>query len=403
MPSMSEIKVKVVRRKGRRNLVFRWSDPVTGESGERTARTRQRREAYRRVPAFLEQLDAERRPPPEKTSWQEACRRYEEEHLVKRRESTRSCWRKARNRYQRAVEPKRLTDLDADGLSRFGAAVYNQLSPHSVDSYLRSLRAFSRWAARIFLDYSPPEITVRKSRSKGRPLVKEEVERLLLTCPSVKAIGDDRKRSWKFLILGLVHSGLRLGQALELSWEPGASIHVYGIDGRRPKMMISEESHKGKREQRIPLSPPMVRLLRKIPAENRYGPIFNPELSKGVTRSVVTVSAVICEIGRRAGIRVGTRLKRDRKTGEVSEVPRYAGAHDLKRTFVQRMIGLGLSPVDVSTCAQHASFSTTQQHYTDQNADRLADRIWAAYHTRMRAKGAKLGDTRQRGTHKAES
>lgn len=393
-----EIKVKVVRRADRRNLVFRWFDPVTGRKGESTARTPNRSVACRRIRNFVKGLEETLRKPADlqEMTWVEACDRYAAEHLIKRRKSTGSSWRTARHRFEGIVDPVLLADLDASGVSRFEAALHGQVSPHSTGSYLRSLRVFARWATRIFPGYTAPEIRVEKSGSKGRPLSLEEFERMLAACE--KVVPHRGAGSWRFLLRGLRRSGLRLGQALALSWEPDAPIHIYGMDGQRPKMHISEESHKGKRVQILPLIPPMRALLRRVPSGQRNGFVFNPKLAKGITRSLITVSAKICAIGQTAGIRVGTRLKRDRKTGEVTTVPRFAGAHDLKRTFIQRLINLGLHPVDVARFGQHKDFQTTMDHYTERDADRLADRMTNAFRKRRsgKRKGAISGDTPSR-------
>ncbi|KKN36154.1 hypothetical protein LCGC14_0776370 [marine sediment metagenome] len=384
-----EIRVKIVHRADRRNLVFRWSDPVTGESGEQTTGTSKRWEAKRRRLEFIKELEARR--PVTTADWSAAAERYEREHLSRRSADHLAGWRKARNRFVGVVDPQTLFDLNDSTVSEFRGALHGQVAPASIDSYLRSLRAFAHWGAKIFEGYTPPAISTEKSKSKGRPLSAKEFKRMLSACDQVC---PDHAGSWRLLLRGLAFSGLRLGQALELNWDAEAPIRVCRIKSPQPLLYIAQETHKGRREQWIPMIPPLVKLLRKIPLGQQEGFVFNPRLLKGITRSRETTSEIIRKIGQAAEIQVGTRLKKDREAATAVTVPKYASAHDLKRTFVQILIRQGLHPSEVMLFAQHQSYETTARHYAEHDATRLGGRVRELFRKRKTQKraGAKSGD-----------
>ncbi len=58
---------------------------------------------------------------------------------------------------------------------------------------------------------------------KGRPITREEFERMLTVSEKVR---PDDFRHWKGFLEGLWLSGLRLGEALALSWEHDAGFGV---------------------------------------------------------------------------------------------------------------------------------------------------------------------------------
>ena len=53
--------------------------------------------------------------------------------------------------------------------------------------------------------------------AKARPVTAEEFERMLLKVPAV--VGDEAAESWHRFLTGLWLSGLRLGEAMTLSWD----------------------------------------------------------------------------------------------------------------------------------------------------------------------------------------
>ncbi len=58
--------------------------------------------------------------------------------------------------------------------------------------------------------------------------------------------------------------------------------------------------------------------------------------------------------------------------------PKYASAHDLRRTFGERWAGRVL-PQDLQLLMRHESIETTLRYYVGRNAERTAEKLWQAY------------------------
>jgi hypothetical protein len=81
-----------------------------------------------------------------------------------------------------------------------------------------------------------------------------------------------------------------------------------------------------------------------VPPEERQGPVFRlPSLQGGQPITPNRVGKIVEKISKKAGVKVGTRTKRDRKTGKVIEVP------------------------------------TTESYYVHLNAADVSDELWEKY------------------------
>ena len=79
---------------------------------------------------------------------------------------------------------------------------------------------------------------------------------------------------------------------------------------------------------------------------------------------------VITKIGKRTGI-VVTKSSRGKP-------PKYASAHDLRRSCAERLIDAGVAERDVAAVIRHASIETTRRHYAASNVQRTAAKIRTA-------------------------
>jgi len=66
----------------------------------------------------------------------------------------------------------------------------------------------------------------------------------------------------------------------------------------------------------------------------------------------------------------GTKVRVER------EVPKYASAHDLRRSFGSRWAKKCMPPV-LQRLMRHASIQTTMQFYVGLDADEITDDLWA--------------------------
>ncbi len=395
---MSKIKVWVVERGDRQELVLVWNDPVNGHRRQRSARTTKRKEAERAAGQLALELENEVRR--ESVPWDIARDRYEKEVLRLQRPKSLKSFATAATRFEGIINPRSLDDASTDNLSRFTARLHKDgLSTNSLASYLRELRRFLRWAAEIWPAYTVPKIRTprvpKRDLMKGRPITAEEFERMLEKTadgmleylhvhwqhqPNPRKVKDGQSprqwkpprvtqqmvESWRFLLRGLWESGFRLGEALDFWWDHEERLHVFGIDQRRPLLRYFAESEKGNRDRMLPMTPGFARLLWSVPQEERCGLVFNPVLHQSRVNSMETASAVICAIGKAANVVVSTN-----RHGR----PKFASAQDLRRSFGSRLAPK-LHPMELKELMRHESLETTMRYYVGIEAARMAGDIW---------------------------
>ncbi|MDP6554896.1 MAG: site-specific integrase, partial [Pirellulaceae bacterium] len=92
--------------------------------------------------------------------------------------------------------------------------------------------------------------------------------------------------------------------------------------------------------------------------------VFNPTKRRGQGRytDLRQVGRVISKIGRAAEV-------------FVTDDGKPASAHDLRRSFGQRMADAGLPPRDLQAIMRHSSMATTEKYYLTNRASDQAERI----------------------------
>ena len=160
-------------------------------------------------------------------------------------------------------------------------------------------------------------------------------------------------------------SGLRLGEALKLSWDNPKDLMV-DLSGKRPFLRIQGTAEKGGKDRILPLAPEAAELLQTVPEGDREGLVFKLKWQRnhGKPARVDTVSPVICEIGEKAGVKVA-----EKKT---------ASAHDLRRSFGLRWADR-VKPHVLQQLMRHASITTTLTFYVQSDADDMAEVVWSAF------------------------
>jgi integrase len=184
----------------------------------------------------------------------------------------------------------------------------------------------------------------RVTKMKARPITTEEFERMLSKVSDV--VGAKCEESWKFLLRGLWASGLRLGEALNLSWDDETGF-VVDLEGKRPMFRIAATVEKGKKNRLLPMAPEFSEMLESVPMEVWTGSVFAPQAERGgrVIRRVDTVSSIIVELGEKAGVKVSKKTKGNTKS---------ASAHELRRSFGFRWAMRVMPPV-LTQLMRHAS------------------------------------------------
>jgi len=89
-----------------------------------------------------------------------------------------------------------------------------------------------------------------------------------------------------------------------------------------------------------------------------------------------TISKQTADIGEKANIVVGDKGNIDKKTGKRK--PRFASAHDLRRSFGERC-SLKVMPDVLMLFMRHANnIDTTMKYYVGRNGQKAAEVIWGA-------------------------
>src|SRR5690606_556159 len=133
--------------------------------------------------------------------------------------------------------------------------------------------------------------------------------------------------SWSRFLKALWWSGLRLGEALTLSWDNGRYITV-DMSGPRPRLLIEAGQDKSGEPRLLPIAPEFAEMLLAVPKEDRTGTVFPLiGLQGDAVTDTVYASLVIGKIGEAANVKVDERMKGSRK------VVKFASAHDLRRAF----------------------------------------------------------------------
>ena len=376
----NEINVVVVRYGDRKYLMMRYKDPVTGKQIARSTGTTSRKQAERAAAKWEAELREGRYAPKSNITWEAFRDRIEEEVLPSLADNTDNLYRTTFNSIERSIEPKYLRDVTAERISLFQSKIRaRKLSEHTIRCYLAHLKAALGWAKSVGLIHDVPSITFPKRAKKlkvmkGRPLTEAEYKCLLSSVDSI--VGEHAKELWQKLIEGLWLSGLRLSEAINLSWDDPSQIKVdYSM--RRPMLKIPSELEKGNEDRLYPISPEFAEFLEAVDVNERTGPVF-PLIDRYGKQSdfrMDWVSKVISKIGKEADIVVGNN-KRTKK-------PKYASAHDLRRSFGERWARL-VMPQTLRELMRHASIETTLRYYVGFNAEKTADILWEIHNAQKK-------------------
>ena len=159
------IRVSVVRYPDRKFLMMRYVDPITGKATARSTKTTNRREAERAAAKWEAELQAGAYHKPQNISWAAFRERCEDEKLSALSPNTLAATLTAFNHLERLVNPKNLTVITPQVLSRFQADLRKSgMRETTIATHLRHLRAALGWAVSMKLLAKRPEIEMPKLR-----------------------------------------------------------------------------------------------------------------------------------------------------------------------------------------------------------------------------------------------
>lgn len=364
-------RIRVTVAKGR--WVLRWIDPLSGREREQVlGKELSDRDRERAILQKEQELESGvMTTNPRRLLWTKFLEEVERSYFPRLAPSTCQNYRSTLNVLAKHVKVTRPVDLTARRIEYFIAQLRNEkASTATIRHHLRQLKAVLRWGKRKGLLQSIPEIEMPKLEAgetvaKGRPLTEEEFAKMVAAVPeSIKV--ESRRASWEFFLRGLWLSGLRLGEAIALSWDDRTTVNVVTV-GETPFLHFPASSHKSRREEWIPLTRDFWELLQQVPAVERLGYVFKLGGFGHRKRDLSDISAIVQTIGKASKVVV--------KEHAISGRTKYATAHDLRRSFGYRWSSR-LPISDLRQLCRHRNVSTTLDYYAMSPTSELARKVW---------------------------
>ena len=248
---------------------------MNGRQVARSTGSADRKEANRIAAKWEAELHEGRYSSPSKVTWEEFKERYQEEKGPGFSEASLTKIDAVFSWVENVLSPTRLRDMTTERVAYLARQMKAQgLTEGSRHSYLATLKAALRWGVkRKILPVCPDFDMPKAGKAKGRPLVTEEYERILMAVPEV--LGETFAASWRHFLTGLWLSGLRLGEALAVSWDDDAPLAV-DLSGRHPRLRIEGKAQKSGKDELLPLTPDFAEFLLGTPEGQRKGRVFRP-------------------------------------------------------------------------------------------------------------------------------
>lgn len=341
----------IVRQKPGRYLQLYYVDPLTGKDRTRSTKTIDKKEAERQA-ALWEQELAASGPSNGPIHWDAFRLRFEQEKLAHAPPRTRHSYYNALNKLEELIgRPTDIRLITASVISQLSGKLHQRYSSKAtIKNVLTHIKSALSWARKLELINSVPAFTMPAMNGSagmhGRPITADEFERLLTACKKVR---PKDWRLWQRLLRGLWLSGLRIDEAVKLSWDQ-PPIMVDLDTTKYPRLIFTDQ--KSRKAEIWPMPPDFAELLREKPTSKRTGSVFGVNHEAG---------RVISEIGRASKIKVNST--------------KYVSAHDLRRSFATRW-SFRVRPIVLQRLMRHSEITTTLRYYVDQDADDISAELW---------------------------
>lgn len=358
---------------GRTYLYLQWTDPATGQKKTRSSKKTNRREAEREAAKVEDQLNQRRNLADGSMHWSDFRNYLTDRKLSGMADASEKQIDSILNQFEKSQRPKFVRDIHTAALSDHIAWLRDKgRAEDTIKSHMRHLKLVARWAFDEGLLADVPKIPriprARKAGTlmRGRPLSPTEVEKFAAAA-SIAESSKHHPDSWADLIRGLDVSGLRLGEAMKLTWDNPGLISIDLSETDRPKLRIPGEHEKSHEGTLYPITPDFAAFLMRRPVKTGY--VFNAIHSKGrPTRSVSVASHVLSDIGAASGVMV--------------DHERHCTAHDLRRSFGFRW-SLLVPSVVLKSLMRHETIATTEKYYLGHEVNRLQDEVYNAWNRRL--------------------
>ena len=355
--------VKVlVRFKGHdRNLQLYYVDPGTGREISKSSRTKNMRDAERAALTWESELEQWRGK--DDSGWAYFRERFDDEHLASLSKHTRKSYRTALNHFERLITVSEVSKISSSTLSIFKKLLLKEKKPATtVSSYLNCVRAAFKWAEEVGIIRHAPKIknppTVKRRMARCRPITYDEYQLMLANCCRVVKVNPFPLR--RFLEL-LWLSGLRLSEALALSWD-SPPIRVDMEAKPFPVMLIYGEAQKSRQDEAMPIGRDFIEWLQATPERERRGLVAPLRRPNGNVYDSDKASRLIGDLGYLCGIRMDDKGK-------------FASAHDYRRAYGSRWAKV-VPPVTLQRMMCHADLKTTMNFYVELSVVDISEQIW---------------------------
>lgn len=365
-----QIRVHVIDRSRNRNLSMVYRCPRTRRKVERSTGTTNRRDAERAAARWEDELNSATPSGDGSLAWGHFCDLLDERHLTGLSPNTRHDYHGALDLLLKFCQPKQVRDVTSELLTEFvGHMRVAGRSDETIRSRLAAIRASLGWAVDTgLLPYCPrmPRMPRRKTSAggmKGRPLTDAEFASFQSSVPD--CVPPSHTTHWQRTLRGLWLSGLRLGEAIELTWEPSSGISI-DLSGERPMFWIPPNADKNGSGSLLPITPDFAEFLSETPEDERTGNVLVfPKERKGRIEGVTVrfASRHISDFGKAAGIITSAKPLR------------HATAHDLRRSFGVRW-SRKVMPQVLQLLMRHSSITTTMKYYVGQDVTHAAEVLW---------------------------
>ena len=372
-----EINVIVVDY-NRKFLVLQYVDPVTGKRKTKSAKTANRKQAEKLAIEWQTELRHGLYKEPSKLTWSEFIERYDSEYMqTEMRKSSQERVHSTFSVIRDLMSPQRLQQITSQWVTQFRLKASDGRESDTVNLHLRNLKAALNWAKSQKMVAEVPEIkqskkTKSSKQMKGRPITAEEFDRIIDKVPDLTSIGKEWAPAWQLFLKGLWWSGLRLSEAVNLTWDEWVNGIRVSVSGGYVLLVIACEDEKGGKERVYPVAPEFAEMLLAIPEEQRTGFVFElPQTGGKRASSVSSISRKISEVGQLANVKVN----QTEKSGET--VTKFASSHDLRRAFGVRW-SRRIFPAELMELMRHEDIGTTMKYYVGQQAELTAKKLYEA-------------------------
>jgi integrase len=350
------VRVLIRRKRDRADLLLYYVHPLTKREVSKSAETPDHNEAERAAGLWEAELNAHFGTGND--GWQHFRDRLRNEYLAPLSPKTYASYTTALNHFERLMKPSAVSEIDSSAISVFQSRLIEEKRElTSIRTYLTHLRAIVNWAEQIGVLRKAPAVKLPRQATRrfmrGRPLTEPEYRAMRAACSKL----GSHQREWQRFLDLLWLSGLRLGEAIIVSWdEPPIVVKLDATP--YPQLLFFAEGHKARRDEAVPIAPDFAAWLKKTPPKQRTGLVVPLPLA-----SEARISEQISEIGGLADVVVNGKGKR-------------GSAQDFRRSFGTRWAP-HVMPLTLQKMMRHADISTTMKYYVNMSSADAGREIWS--------------------------